>query len=328
MTIIERRIMSAYLARGATFTCAAALALLLVTGCAADEPAAETLAVETSETAAPTLPGRLMFSRFDESTHTFISTHIVRADGSDEVELTLPGPEGGGRWSHSGTEIAVMTIRPDERVGTAVITPDGTVERVLDIPDPTLNLVCTDWSPDDARLACEGWDDTDSSRVGIYTVSATDGSDLQRLTTPPDGLVDFPGGYSPDGTQFAFLRSADESQGTLMIVDAPGGEPRALSDEQFEDPGRFSPDGRSLLTAGGGDITTLDLDGKVIERISEDGAFLFGAAWSPDGDWIAYSRAVSGPFADVYVSRPDGSERYQVTDTEENEIQIDWGAGG
>jgi hypothetical protein len=129
--------------------------------------------------------GRLMFSRFDEATHSFLSTHTILPDGSDETEIPLPGPEGGGRWSRSGTEIAVMTILPDERIGTAIIAPDGTVQRVLDIPDDTLNAVCVVWSPDDRRLACEAWDDGDPSRSGIYTVRASDGGDLQRLTTPP-----------------------------------------------------------------------------------------------------------------------------------------------
>ena len=109
----------------------------------------------TTSTAGDTLTGRLMFSRFDEATHTFLSDHTILPDGSDETVIPLPGPEGGGRWSRSGTEIAVMTILPDERVGTAIITPDGTVERVLDIPDDSLNAVCVVWSPDDSRLACE-----------------------------------------------------------------------------------------------------------------------------------------------------------------------------
>ena len=79
------------------------------------------------------------------------------------------------------------------------LTPDGTVERVFDIPDGSLNLACTVWSPDDKRLACEGWDDADASRNGIYTVRSSDGGGLVRLTKAP-GPADFVGDYSPDGT--------------------------------------------------------------------------------------------------------------------------------
>ena len=174
--------------------------------------------------------GRLMFSRFDEATHTFISTHLISPDGSGEVELPLPGPEGGGRWSRDGRLIAVMTILYDERIGTAIIRPDGAVERILEIPDQTLNAVCTVWSPDDERLACEAWDDTDASRNGIYSIRASDGSDLKRLTSPPEGMSDLPGDYSPDGKQLVFKRTTDENAAPLFIVDvAGGGEPEPIA---------------------------------------------------------------------------------------------------
>jgi len=278
-----------------------------------------------ASTASSELAGMLMFSRFDEATHTFISTHTARPDGSDETEIPLPGPEGGGRWSRAGDRIAVMTVLDDERIGTAIIEADGTVDRVLEIPDDSLNLVCIVWSPDDSRLACEAWDDTDPSRGGIYSVEASTGADLQRLTTTPEGMHDLPGDFSPDGTQFVFKRAADEAPGALMTVDLAGGEPQQLSTELVEDPGRFSPAGASVLTSVNGAIVTIDLDGQVVDTVAEAGAYLFGPDWSPDGNWIAYSRATTGPYADIYISRPDGSERQQVTNTPANEITIDWG---
>ena len=74
------------------------------------------------------LSGRLLFSRFNENTHTFVSTHTSRPDGGEETAVVLPGPEGGGRWSRSGTHIAVMTILDDNRIGTAIITNEIAVE--------------------------------------------------------------------------------------------------------------------------------------------------------------------------------------------------------
>ncbi|MGH9273411.1 MAG: TolB family protein, partial [Acidimicrobiales bacterium] len=299
--------------RRAALAAAAALALV-ITACGddSDDPSSSdttvtttTVATTTTEALAslpPGVPGQLMFSSFDERSHDFRGTYISAPDGSELHELTLPGPEGGGGWSHDGQHIAVMTIRDDDRVGTAIITPDGTVERVLDIPDPTLNLVCATWSPDDTRLACEGFNDSDLSQRGIYSVLAADGSDLQRLTTSPEGLVDFPGGYSPDGTQFVFLRTEDEEEGTLMVVDVAGGEPRTLIDTPVEDSGAFSPDGTQVLTAGGDAILVLDLDGTVVHEIRRPGRSMFGAAWSPDGQWIAFSSGLSGSrSADIFI---------------------------
>jgi Tol biopolymer transport system component len=267
-----------------------------------------------------------MFSRFDESTHTFISTHIADADGANERELPLPGPEGGGRWSRSGREIAVMDTLPDDRIGTAIIAPDGTVRRVLKFSDDSLNLVCTAWSWDDRRLACEGWDNKDPSRSGIYVISAGGGS-ATRLTTTPKGVVDIPGDFSPDGTQFIFKRAGDEQPGPLLIANVQNGTAQPLSKRKFDDPGRFSPDGKSVLTSDGETVFVLDLEGAVDQTIEIDGLSLFGPVWSPDGEWIAFSGAGSGPFADIYISRPDGSEQRQVTETEANEIVVEWGAG-
>jgi TolB protein len=270
--------------------------------------------------------GRLMFSRFDEATHTFLTTHTALPDGSDETVIPLPGPEGGGRWSRSGEEIAVMTILADGRVGTAIITADGTPERVLDIPDESLNAVCVVWSPDDGRLACEAWDDGDPSRGGIYSVRSSDGGDLQRLTTTPDGMADHPGDYSPDGTQLIFLRAIEEADGDLMLVDVAGGEQRSLSPSLFGDAGRFSPDGEAVLTSASGRIVTLDDSGAVLHEFGDPDLFLFGPVWSPDGAWIAFSGTTGGFIADIYISRPDGTDRRQVTSTPANEIAVDWGA--
>jgi sugar lactone lactonase YvrE len=272
--------------------------------------------------------GRLLFSRFAEASHTFTGMFVAQTDGSAETAVPLPWEEGWGRWSRSGKEIAVPTQLADERIGTAIITTDGTVLRVLAIPDPTLNLVCTVWSGDDTRLACEGWDDTDSSRNGIYAVRASDGSDIQRLTTSPAGKHDLPGDFSPDG-QFVFKRhSGDEGPGPLLLVDANGGEPRLLYDGLMEDPGRFSPDGRFVVTSSNGRIMVIDLDGQVVHTINIDDHFAFGPAWSPDGTRIAFSVTTPGVYAaEIYTSRLDGTDRQHVTNTADNEINVDWGVG-
>ena len=191
---------------------------MILAACASPTP---TPALVTEQPTTTVASGRLLFSRFIEATHTFTGMFVSRTNGSDEIAIPLPGPEGGGRWSKSGTQIAVMTVLADKRIGTAIIAPDGTVLRVLEIPDVTLNVSCTVWSRDDARLACEAWDDTDSSRNGIYTVRASDGGDLQRLTTPPAGKHDLPGDYSSAG-QFVFKRhTGDEGPGPLMLEIQP-----------------------------------------------------------------------------------------------------------
>jgi hypothetical protein len=271
--------------------------------------------------------GLIKFSRFDEASHTFISEHLISPTGTGETQLPLPSMEGGGGWSRDGTRIATAAFLEDGRVGTAIIRPDGTVVAVLPLPDPTLNLVCTVWSPDDERLACEGFNDDEPTQTGLYTVRSSDGGDLIQLTTPPAGMNDIPGDFTPDGRQVVFTRTTGEEAAPLMLVEVEGGDPLPISKATYEDPGRYSPDGGRLLTSADGRLVMLDLDGNVLGTIEEPGQYLFGPDWSPSGGWIAYSRTATGTArADVFVSRADGSDAWQVTTTPANEINADWGS--
>jgi hypothetical protein len=291
----------------------------------------DALVPTVAPTAVPTAPaglsGRLVFSRFIEATHTFTGMFTSAADGSGEVAVPMPWTEGGGRWSTSGDLIAIPTQLDDGRVGTAILDATGAVLRVLEIADEGLNLACTTWSPDDARIACEGWDDSDGARGGIYTVRSSDGGDIQRLTTPPEGMADDDGDWSSDG-RIVFKRYAgEEAPGPLLLVDAAGGDPRPLVSGGQEDPGRFSPDGTLVATSSGGVIQVFDLTGAQVSAIERPADYLFGPAWSPDGAWLVFSIAPGRqPFSDLFIARPDGADIYQVTRTSANEITVDWGS--
>ena len=314
--------------------CTLALLVVLVAGCTdAGQPTPSPAATVETEvpspslsSAPPGLSGHLLYSRFTEATHSFTGMFASAADGSGEVAVPMPWTEGGGRWSRTGDLIAVPTQVDDGRVGTAILDAAGKVLRVLDIPDETLNLACTVWSPDDARLACEAWDDTDATRGGIYTVRSADGGDLQRLTTPPAGMADDDGDWSSNG-QIVFKRySGEEAPGQLLLVDAASGDPITLTSGSMEDPGRFSPDGALVATSGGGVIQIFDRTGARVSSIERPGDYLFGPAWSPDGAWLVFSVAPGGQyFSDLFIARPDGSDIYQVTRTSANEITVDWG---
>ena len=77
-------------------------------------------------------------------------------------------------------------------------------------------------------------------------------------------------------------------------------------------------------TSVNGHIEILDATGRETGQIAEDGTFLFGPVWSPAGDHLAYSGTTSGFHADLYTSRPDGTDRRRVTATPDNEIRVEW----
>ena len=273
------------------------------------------------------LPGHLLFSRWDNTTNTFASHHVSRADGSEQTEIKMPGLYGPGRWSHSGKQIAVSVELGRDRVGTAIINPKGDVLRVLTLPDKTLNMVCTVWSPDDRRLACETWDASNPDRAGIYTVRAADGKKMERLTSSSAGNQDLAGDYSPDGKNIVFRRTVDGDNGPLLVIPAGGGRPRQIADQVVEDSGRYSPDGETVVASTAGSIVFLNVaTGEMVHRIAEEGHVLFGPSWSPDGTYVVYLNTLSGQhLGEIYMSHPDGSDTRNVTNSPESETVVEWG---
>ena len=284
-----------------------------------DSPPASAALPSLSPAGLPEGSGRIVFGRFEPSLDDFVS-YTIDPNGNGEMEL-LPGPHQLSRWSPSA-ELISTTVYDGSRVFAATIRPDGTGYTELPIDDPTLNVGCMLWSPDGTRLACEGWDDADPARNGIYTINASDGGDLQRVTSSPDGNHDLPGGYAPDG-RLVFARIApDRENGQLMVIDPDGGAPEQLTEGTYGLP-RLAPDGETILAEHDGVLHLITLEGGLATPVEIDGV-AFGGSWSPDGAWIVFSLAPPGGTADIYRARPDGSDLSQITSDPAQEEFADW----
>ncbi len=280
---------------------------------------------------APWPAGRLAYGRFDSSGVTPFTSNT---DGADERQLLPPHAEG-PRWSPDGTKLSVVASNSQGLIFAGTVNPDGSDYVQFESPDPTLNLGCFAWSPDGERLACEGWDETDPTRNGIYTVRSADGGDITRITQAPEDRHDIPGDYTLDGSQIIFWRANPEPDETgddshLMVVELDGSDERQLSD-QLMGGARLSPDGTTILTELGSPLTLLPVGGGQATPIRIDGApngIAFGGAWSPNGQWIVFSFLPSNAaHADLYIMRRDGTDLRQVTHTpNQDEEFADWTA--
>src|ERR1051325_7403481 len=150
--------------------------------------------------------GRIVFARFDPALgDDFIYT--ANPDGSQERELLPTGAEG-PRWSRDGSRVVVLPHDVDN-VSARIVNPGDGSYRDIANPDPDrFFLPCNEpWSPDGQRLTCEAFGNDDQSVNGIYTLRASDGGGLERVTAAvPDG-EDCAGDYSPNGKRLVFLRA-------------------------------------------------------------------------------------------------------------------------
>jgi Tol biopolymer transport system component len=274
------------------------------------------------------MPGGLLaYGRFSpDGAHVF----TANTDGTDEQALLSSIAEG-PRFSPDGRRIAVATDSPQGLIFFGLVNPDGSGYMRFASPDPTLNLGCSGaWSPDASRLACEGWDDSNPARNGIYTVRALDGGDLTRVTTSPGGDHDVLGDYSPDGRKIVFLRYnlVDEEHNTLMVVNTDGSHEQVLTDRKVGLASRWSPDDKTILTESGGSLLLVPVDGSQPSAIKIDADAPVTAtrgAWSPDGAWIVFSR-VTSTGEDIYIMRKDGTNLHQVTNTPGKDEEFgEWG---
>jgi hypothetical protein len=209
---------------------------------------------------------------------------------------------------------------------------------------PDLQLFCGVWSPNGARLACEGCGQTDPSLNGVYTLRATDGGDLQRVTYEPNG-DDCPSDYSPNGKNLVVTRASDTSYG-LWVVKAKGtGMRQIVSGTDFDFcSGSWSPQGNEILfSAHVPDPDRSTILGRPLgrQRAAEDpGTWLRGStfqpgldrcsgpSWSPGGRKLMFDRhfLIPNDHFDLYTVSGDGSGLFQVTNTPDlQEGGADWG---
>lgn len=295
-------------------------------GPASTAPATETATPSATPTPAASRPDRIAFGRFNTAVGGF-QVFTMRPDGSDQRVL-IGGVHGDPRWAPDGTQISVTSF--ESGYFLRILRTDGSVVRVLKRPDSTIRLACDAWSPDASRLACEGWDTVHPDRIGLYSVRASDGGNLTRLTAPKDRHHDIPGDYSPDGTRIAYIHvtSASDETGELWLVNADGTAAHRASDLVVGTQVRWSPDGRWLVGDSMGSLVVFDAanPSAAPRMITILGQPATSPSWSPDGTRIAFTTIRIGETnEDIATVAADGTDLQMLTGDPAKEGFPDWG---
>lgn len=273
--------------------------------------------------APPGLPaGTILFGHWHPNVAMF-DWYTVLPDGSGARDLHVRSscarwwPDGSKIWiTNDAARSAGHPLRP------ATIDPDGSGLRPLDAThDPNLNLGCGDVSPDGRRMVLEGFNEQDHSVDGIFTVRASDGGGLVRLTRGHDGYPS----YSPDGSKVVFMRTSTRSgvvpdaAGALFVMHADGSGLRRITPWGYAFLQQsWSPDGSWIaFQKPFGELYLVHPDGSGLHRVPVSlptGTGVVQPSWSPDGSRIVFSLQQGGE-AGISTVRPDGSDLRRVTGT-------------
>jgi Tol biopolymer transport system component len=251
-----------------------------------------------------------------------------------------------GQWSPDGRRIALVTQLGPPQVLLFNVDDGSSVYFGLPFDlYPDLALFCTVWSPDGARLACEGQGQTDPSLTGVYTLRASDGGDLQRVTSDPTG-DDCPSDYSPNGQRLVITRANDATY-ELDTVKLDGSGLKRITPQGMEFnfcDGSWSPQGNQIVFSAhvpngdyhssvwvvhfnGAGLHQLPIAGPCGGPFSDPSTYgCFRPIWSPDGRKIVFGRNQDDDQRDLYTVNADGSGLFQVTNTPGiSEFNGDWG---
>lgn len=126
------------------------------------------------------------------------------------------------------------------------------------------------------------------------------------------------------------LVTADKEEKDLYRVDATGGDPVLLTDDEVDQRGAvWSPDGRKIAYVSPRGIEVMDRDGSGKRLLIAGGGL---ADWSPDGTKVAYMRRVnrSGgtPAGAIYIYDLSTRRSTYVAPTGVNNSEIDWSPDG
>ena len=187
------------------------------------------------------------------------------------------------------------------------------------------------WSPDGKRLA---FTSLRTDRPHIFTFNFEDES-VEELSDTR--FSDIQPSWSPDGTQLAFVRNIVYNH--IYIMSEKG-----FTQFQFSSDGNvndywpeWSPDGtyiiygRSSIDPAIPYLVRLDFDDKNTGnevRITADGenpiSPIYDAAFSYDGQWIAFESWPDGRNHDIFILSIDGEQLFRLTNDPGYDFQPDW----
>lgn len=223
------------------------------------------------------------------------------------------------RWLATGWQLEGDNNRSQVLLISSASDEIVKLEDVLAEPRSTAGTSCPSWSLDGRLLALMLEEGTAAS---VWIVDLATGDTLSNISG-----ARWPA-WSPDGTMIAFSLAPGGigPSGGLAVSDPNGKNRSVVSDSQAGARPVWSPVGSHIAFQSGlhltdsyrigAEITVSSLDGEVSRRLAGLGETSIDPTWSPDGQSIAWARAIDdAPLSVWQVELSGGTTPLPVTET-------------
>ena len=226
-----------------------------------------------------------------------------------EYDVKFPSIHGNTIVFENGGYIYKMDVntRTPQKVDIT-LSSDNTYAR-SEMKDGSAYITAASLSPDGERLVV-------TSRGEVFDVPASKG--VTRNITRSAGAHDRNAQWSPDGKSIVYISDTTGETELYLQSAAGGSDPVQLTrgNDTYIRNFEWSPDSRKIVyTDRKNRVNLLDVATKKTTELFRDPVGeIYGVSFSPDNNWLTYSRIAENDYSIIYLYNITAKKEYPVTD--------------
>lgn len=225
-----------------------------------------------------------------------------------EYDVKFPSASGNTIVFENGGYIYKMDAATWKAGKVNITLASDNIYARTDLKDGANYVTAASLSPDGARMVV-------TSRGEVFNLPVEKGV-TKNITRSP-GAHDRDAQWSPDGTQIVYISDAT-GETELYLQNAAGGEPMQLThkNDTYIRGFKWSPDSKKIVYMDRKNrVNLLDVaSGKVSLLLQDPMGVPGGVTFSPDSEWLTYTRMGKNEINVVYVYNIAEKKEYPVTD--------------